>query len=824
MNSTTSKFVQLTPYLLMEYMYADSQDPETYFTNTGSPDVGYNKLINGFRNNSVQVFNPQDDYDVTHNTAQNSVVKISENSFVTLDSNLIIPFNDYSDNLTNTQNLPVVFPSNLNVVYDTVRYHIRSGYVFQNIDGAILSIEFQDSNLEYVTVSQILLRKGTEQDYVLNPSPVAIGSNIYDKYFEVKIPSLKSMNDTYLATSESFKPDSLAGKISSSGNGFYDGAPIRISIWEIQSTDNYEGYDRYNSARVALLSLEQEDPFSNIGAVIRESDIGEFFEYFATDNDGFVEDFILFQNSIGNSYFIDHQIEVLEQIGASIIVTYKFQSIQTTAYDSPNFYRPIVKNAAYASAFFLRYTMSLVNNKDESRTIRVATYSSNEPYKWGLNITRIQMNEAPQTQKIYNRVYSQPQINIGSNNIPQPKEIIKFTNVFIQQSSVTASISNLSLNGGTITDETGASQNIALGTGKLTIKISPFDNYYKFKFIKSTFQGDPVAIDLTNSQYYICFINNKGEKNYIPSYLDNNLANPSMGELVFKIDESNSVDILNFNDRRFFITTSNGGPVLDNYGSTQKSLIGNTSSSLQGIEERIRTTPNPTISSMLETNSSIRLASPNTYQNLSSSVMYWGYWNTESESSPKPDLSELERLRSSVDPSIRLANAASIASELLPTNQNITLANADTYRRYAESLGMTTQNTSSTSSLENLRSNLDPSVRLANAVSMASELLTPNQNITLANEETYRRYAESLGFVQTTNVEPPPPTPVIQGITPVSISPETVLNVPSISETSAASNLNSNEFLEATNAFRIKNAQLQSEELARFRSELTNLI
>ena len=600
MNTTTSKFVQLTPYLLMEYMYADSSDPETYFTNSGSPSVGYSKLINGFRNNSVQIFNPQISYNVTRNTAQNNVVSISENSFVSLDPNLIIPFNDYSDNLTNTQDLPVVFPSNLNVVYDSIRYHIRSGYVFQNIDGAIVSVQFQDSNLDYVTVSQILLKKGTEQEYFLSPSPIAIGSNIYDKYFEVKIPSIKSMNDTYLATAESFKPDSLAGKISSSGKGFYDGAPIRISLWQIQSTDNYEGYTRYNCAEVSLLSLEQEDPFSNIGAVIRESDEGDFFEYFATDNDGFVEDFILFQNSIGNSYFIDHQIEVLEQIGPSIIGTYKFQSIQTSAYDSPNFYRPIVKNASNASAFFLRYTMTLVNNKDQSRTIRIATYSSNEPYRWGLKITPIKMAESPQTQKIYNRVYSQPQIKIGSNNIPQPKEVVKFTNVFINQSTVTASSSNLSLNGGTLVDETGSSNGVALGNGKLTITVSPFDNYYKFKFIKSTSQGQPTSIDLTNSQYYICFINNKGEKVYIPAYSENNLANPSSGELVFKVDESNSVDILKFNDRRFFVTTSVGENPFQNTGYFEKNPS-NGINNIEGIQARMRTT-DPMPASTMETN------------------------------------------------------------------------------------------------------------------------------------------------------------------------------------------------------------------------------
>jgi len=629
----------------MEYMYAGEPEPETYFTNTGSTTVGYDKLINGFRGNSVQIFNPSEDYYITNNSPQNSVVKISENSFVTLDSNLIIPFNDYSDNLTKTASLPVDFQYNLDVTYDTVRYHLRAGYVLQNIDGIILGIEFQDSNLDYVTFSQILLKKGTEQDYVLNPNPITVGASIYDKYFEIKIPSLKSMNDTYLATASNYKSQSLGGLLSASGNGFYYGAPMRISVWQVQSTDTYEGYARYNSARVALLSLEEQDPFGNIGAVIQESDRGQFFEYFATDSDGFIEDFILFQNSIGNSYYINHQIEVLEQIGAAFIETSRFESVQTTAYDTPNFYRPIVRNAAYSVSFVLRYTMSLVNNKDQSRTVRIATYSSDQPAKWGMNITPIQLAKYPQTQKIYNRIYSQAEIKlVGSNSTPmslQPKEIYKFTNVFINSNYVTASTSNLSINEGEVIDDNGVSQNLALGNGKLTITVSPYDNYYKFKFLKGGPDGDPVAIDLSSSPYYISFIDNAGKKNYIPTISDNNLANPSNGELAFKVDESNSVDILQFTDRRFFITTGSGNSIGATVSGNLIGVASGTSNNTQMLSTLIKT------SNIVQSNSA---------QSISTSVMYWGYWKKQSEADPIDTVNAIREATTLANPQLITIN------------------------------------------------------------------------------------------------------------------------------------------------------------------------
>ena len=624
--STTSKYVQLTPYLLMEYMYADQPQPEDYFVNSGPSTIGYDKLINGYQDNAVQIFNPNGDYDLTRNTASNSVVQISTNSFVTLDSNLIIPFNDYSDQLTNTVDLPIVFPSNLLVIYDTVRYHIRAGYNLSNIDGLILKIEFQDQNLNYVTASQILLKKGTEQDYELNPNPVVIGSNIYDKYFQIKIPNLKDMNYKYLAASDFFRPQTLASLISQSGNGFVSDAPIRISAWQVQSTTDFEGYSRYDSSRIALLSLEQEDPFSNIGATIKESNSGQFFEYYATDNEGFTEDFILFQNSIGNSYYISHQIEVLEQIGAAIIETSRFESTQTTAYDSPNYYRPIVRNAAYSSSFFLRYTMSLINSVDQSRVVRISTYASNNPAQWGTSITPIQLQNLPQVQKIYNRVYSASPISVGSNNTAAPREIIKYTNVFIQQNYVTATASNLTFTNGNLTQNNGTSNVTALGVGKLTVSISPFDNYYKFKFIKEGPNGIPVEIDLSNSGLYkIAFLDNSGNKNYVSSLLDNNIAKPALGELAFKIDEAQSTKILNFTDRRFFITNGNVTAQANVTVNPQRVPIQATNIIASNSQRR------SIASSETAAVAPIPLTTQTPVSNESTSVLFWGYWKKEGE-------------------------------------------------------------------------------------------------------------------------------------------------------------------------------------------------
>jgi hypothetical protein len=689
--TTTSKFVQITPYLLMEYMYADEPTPESYFVNTGTTTVGYEKLVNGYLNNNIQIFNPGVDYSITHNTADDSVVKISESSFVTLDSNLIIPFNDYSDELTNTSGLPITFPSNLFIVYDTVRYHIRAGYNLNNIDGIVMSIEYQDQDLSYVTVSQIVIKKGSQQFYVLNSSPINIGANIYDKYFEIKIPNLKDMGDKYLVASGAFKTQTLASLISKSGEGFVYGAPLRINAWQIQNIVDFNGYERYNTAKISTLSLEQEDPFSNIGAEIKESDQGQFFEYYATDNEGFVEDFILFQNSIGNGYYISHEIEVLEQIGAALIKTSQFQSIQTTAYDSPNYYRPIVKNAGVAVSFMLRYTMSLINSINQSRITRISTYTSNNPSQWGTNITPLQLSNFPQVQKIYNRVYSQPQINVsgGSTNI-RAKEIVKYVNIFVDQNFVTATASSLKFVNNKLSSEEGAGETTAYGTGKLTFSISPFDNFYKFSFVKSGPSGDPVEIDLSNSgKFNISFINPKGNKIQVPSLDDKNLANPVKGELAFKIDESISTQILQVIDRRFFITN----------GTTINPPEEITNNKGRAVNIDLKKNVQKAIKSVFENGNNIKASTNNT-----SSVMYWGYWKKEGEEdfltgatggttvlTPTPETSGIvftKELESPATPSIKVIKPASDTKVPITNPINAALSDAQIIALSEDILGL----------------------------------------------------------------------------------------------------------------------------------------
>ena len=50
--TSTERFIKFGSYLLMEYDYTSAPTPEIYYVNTGTPAIGFEKIVNGYFNNS----------------------------------------------------------------------------------------------------------------------------------------------------------------------------------------------------------------------------------------------------------------------------------------------------------------------------------------------------------------------------------------------------------------------------------------------------------------------------------------------------------------------------------------------------------------------------------------------------------------------------------------------------------------------------------------------------------------------------------------------------------------------------------------------------
>jgi len=553
--TSTQRFVKLTNYLLLEYQYTSVPTPEEYFVNIGTPSIGFEKIVNGYFDGAVQILNKPADQLTTNNVRDLSVVQIDKNRFVTLDNDRLTPYLDTDPKLTPISNLPVVFSSNIGVYYDTIKFHIVSGYNFDNLDGVILQVKFKERTGKKATMAQLVVLKGDVSLPILNPNPIYLGGALYDHYVQVKIPAYASMCEDFSLSA--IPSESLAGKISSDGNGFLKDTPIEFNLYEISQTVLKNGFQNYITQIKSQLSVIPKDNFSSLSAVIQENTTYNYLEYFPTWNGNFLEDFIYSEGTIGNSYYVINEIEVKEQIGLSYITTHNFSTTQVQDFNSPFVFRPVIVNPLTTS-FVVNYTMRLVNKSNQNQIIRRSSFSSFSVGRYGRETNKITLSTGAYTQKVYNKVIQAANVltNSGLNNLigsPTVKTIPVFykdTNISITQQSVT-----IDKDGDVVSESSTPASNQIYGQGQAKILVDPFDNFYKFTIYSLKTGTIPQLLDLgTTLQYYLVILDKSGQSVRIENIKNKtSISNPIRGQMSFKMVQSNSKKVLGFTTKEFYI-------------------------------------------------------------------------------------------------------------------------------------------------------------------------------------------------------------------------------------------------------------------------------
>lgn len=558
--SNSQRFVQISPYLLVEYLYATAPNPEQYFVNAGVPAVGFEKIVNGYFNGSTQILNKLQDDLTTRNTRDRSVVQTGRSRFVTLDVDRLTQYLDYDANLTNTANLAISFPYNIGVYYDTIKYHFVSGYNFDDLDGVILQVQFTEKNGKKTTISQILFEKGDITTPILNPDPIYLNGAIYDRYIEIKIPSYSNMTFEFdLLNGQPLQSSTLAAKISSDGNGYVRNAPINISLYEIRETSLVNGYENYIADLRNTLSLSSFDEYNDLVAVVQENSTYDYIEYYPTWQGNFIEEFIFTENSLGNLYYVIHEIEVREQVGLGLFTTSRFTTIQETGFEAPYLFRPILQNPL-ATSFTINYTLRLFNKTNSNQTIRRSTMTSMNVNKYGKQNSQISIMQGVLPQKVYNKVVDSPKLT-SNYSLSAGPSIIKDRKipVFYKDTNIAVSRENIFVDvNGNLTSEAGVSDVTAIyGQGLATIAVDPFDNFYKFTVYEKKGNGNPQLLDLGNSlTYFLVFLDSGNQSVRIENIKSNiSISNPNFGQIAFKCVEQNSKKILGFAGRDFYIVT-----------------------------------------------------------------------------------------------------------------------------------------------------------------------------------------------------------------------------------------------------------------------------
>lgn len=532
MATNISKYIALNDFLLLEYEF----NRDDVLTTLSSPYVidtciGTKTFYEGSGAGSI-----------TKNTLfLNSVPTNAQRTNWYTDSSAA-----YSTYPTYWDNDSSVAISTTSYQCDTVKVHIVSGYNFDEIGGFLLQVRANSSdglvdlaNFTYAKQPQII--NDNVIKFALNT--LYLGNRFYDKYIEFKIPSVQNLGGDTTAS------PALGGALAINPNS--DVYLTYSTIFDIVN-------DEFVLDEITNVQLPVTSVADNFNCFIAESTAGDYIEYYATWANSIIGEYMgdiesgrirlytsnnpndnyeAFTESYGTAakWVLIHEIAVYENLPGASLLTQKYSFTQDDGFSRPNYFRPILQNADIDSSYSIQYTCRLMNRMDGTQIIRKASFASQDPKKYGLKFTRINVeNLIP--YKVFNKVEAEQANVITGSGI----EKTKYVKVFYDTITVVMNAFN---------------ELFPQGTGPLFLK--SYDSIYKFKFEKISTSGDRINVDLSGAyNYSLLFKLDDNTKIEVgPTYSTN--MNTTIGEIEFKLTENQLASIKKQKNNNFSIIVKN---------------------------------------------------------------------------------------------------------------------------------------------------------------------------------------------------------------------------------------------------------------------------
>jgi len=390
----SSRFIQISEQILIEYVYTSQATPTTFNTATYPIELMRDTNTKGtyfFNTDTVSAVmgNYRDISAVSNNTARTQ--------YVSLDTDIGVPYNDFSPALTDSANLLQTFTPELDVAYDKIRIHFISGFSFEGFDGIVFESLAPRRDGVMLNLSSINFSKLDTPTF--NPDPLLIADKLYATFIEWRVPSLYYMNNLFTASDA----NGVAYKLTE-GQGFLGTPAITLKASGIFQTITENAYSFYEMQEINSVSILNRDIYDNLYAEVKQSDGGDYFELSGQVTGSTFSNFIAQLNSSGGNYVVFHEISVTEQIGQVFSQT-SFQVIsQDSLYDEPVLFRPIIKNANSAVSFSIAYVLRLYNRADATQIIKNAKLTSFDTQKYGPQMIQINLGVVPTVANVYNQI------------------------------------------------------------------------------------------------------------------------------------------------------------------------------------------------------------------------------------------------------------------------------------------------------------------------------------------------------------------------------------------------------------------------------------
>tara|TARA_R110001606_G_scaffold67848_1_gene155064 strand:- start:2 stop:1378 length:1377 start_codon:yes stop_codon:yes gene_type:complete len=405
----SSRFIQLSDQILIEYIYTSQSVPTTFDTGTYPIELMRDANTKGtyfFNTDTVNATmgNDRDGAAVSNNA--------TKTQYVSLNTSIGIPYNDYSPDLTDSVNLLQTFNPNLAVAYDKVKVHFIAGFSFQDFDGIVFEVLAPRRDSVMMNLASINFLKTDTPSFAAEP--LLIADKLYATYIEWRVPSLFYMNNLF----DSADANGLGYKITE-GQGFLGTPPITLRASGIYQTIIENAYSFYEMQEINSASILNRDIYDNVYAQVIQSTNGDYFELSGEVAGSSMENLIGQLNSSGGNYIIFHEVSVTEQIGTVFTQT-SFQVFTQKGpdFNEPILFRPIIKNANNAISFTINYVLRLYNTVDATQIIKNAKLTSFETQKYGKQMLQINLGVVPTVANVYNQINNDTgkQLVVGSGS------------------------------------------------------------------------------------------------------------------------------------------------------------------------------------------------------------------------------------------------------------------------------------------------------------------------------------------------------------------------------------------------------------------------
>lgn len=551
-----STFVTLSDYCVVEFKQHPLGDP--------SPELITSEFYT-LKNNHLgllQVFNEDSYLQATRNVKDISVTPIGGSRLALLDSDAANEYIDYDLNLTMTAVADLVAQANIigdpqaNIVFDTMRFHFASGFNFEEVGALVVGAKHKLNDLRNIILSNIVLDSITAEEILTyNTRPLYLGNSIYDKYIDIKIPSIKYMDANF----DQFGPQSLE-YFFTEGVGFIKNAPVTVFMQEVNYqtlyAENNEEYTTYMVTQNHETAISQTNEFDNLAATIQEAQDGDYIQFFATWNGALPDDLIatLNERGAGQDWIFIHQLQVYEQVGTAEVPSGNIVIYQEDNFAEMLSYRPILKNAGVAVSMSIDYTLRLFNKSTSENVVRTGSMTIFNPNKYGKYLAKIELDGGPQSQTVYNKVFQKTfetsafNIMLGSSSPIEVREKKVAAPVFFHKSNVMLSSRNALITSNELGNE------VVYGQGKMILPIDPTDNFIRFNIFKkvsTSTQPVPMGLNL-NSSFKLTF--GKDAKFVFTNMKDAAFENLQYGQIAFKIGREQALNILQSTDDIFLIS------------------------------------------------------------------------------------------------------------------------------------------------------------------------------------------------------------------------------------------------------------------------------